>query len=295
MYTFNMEPNIQIPKPVAPITSNSPPIENKKTKFQKITNYFFNNITIISISVFILLSLSVVIFFYYQNQSLKKMLSVYTEPSPTPIVSNDPLANWEKYINNNDNYEFKVPREWNKTTESTDSGHLVVFQSADGLYRFTVDAQENKNKVTGNTYPSLDEFIGLPYVVKSLKVDELEARQPLPKSGSENYNKIYFFSKDKQTIFSLELLVGDGTKTDHRVTFEALEIGSDIFDKIISTFKFKLDTKPTSTPITETQGSSPSATACTMEAKICPDGSSVGRVPPNCEFAPCPTSKPITQ
>jgi len=28
--------------------------------------------------------------------------------------------------------------------------------------------------------------------------------------------------------------------------------------------------------------------ACTMEAKICPDGSSVGRVPPDCEFAPCP-------
>lgn len=27
---------------------------------------------------------------------------------------------------------------------------------------------------------------------------------------------------------------------------------------------------------------------CTMDAKICPDGSSVGRVPPSCEFAPCP-------
>jgi hypothetical protein len=28
--------------------------------------------------------------------------------------------------------------------------------------------------------------------------------------------------------------------------------------------------------------------ACTMEAKICPDGSSVGRTGPNCEFADCP-------
>jgi len=27
---------------------------------------------------------------------------------------------------------------------------------------------------------------------------------------------------------------------------------------------------------------------CTMEAKICPDGSSVGRIGPNCEFAKCP-------
>lgn len=28
--------------------------------------------------------------------------------------------------------------------------------------------------------------------------------------------------------------------------------------------------------------------SCTMEAKICPDGSSVGRTGPNCEFAACP-------
>lgn len=29
-------------------------------------------------------------------------------------------------------------------------------------------------------------------------------------------------------------------------------------------------------------------TACTLEARLCPDGSYVGRVPPSCEFAPCP-------
>lgn len=27
---------------------------------------------------------------------------------------------------------------------------------------------------------------------------------------------------------------------------------------------------------------------CTLEAKLCPDGSAVGRTGPNCEFAPCP-------
>ena len=35
--------------------------------------------------------------------------------------------------------------------------------------------------------------------------------------------------------------------------------------------------------------SNPPKTACTQEAKICPDGTSVGRTGPNCEFAPCPT------
>jgi hypothetical protein len=28
--------------------------------------------------------------------------------------------------------------------------------------------------------------------------------------------------------------------------------------------------------------------ACTMEAKLCPDGSAVGRSGPKCEFTPCP-------
>jgi hypothetical protein len=30
---------------------------------------------------------------------------------------------------------------------------------------------------------------------------------------------------------------------------------------------------------------------CTMEAKVCPDGSAVGRIGPNCEFALCPGVK----
>lgn len=39
-----------------------------------------------------------------------------------------------------------------------------------------------------------------------------------------------------------------------------------------------LTTSPTIEPI-----------SCTMDAKVCPDGSAVGRVAPNCEFEKCPT------
>src|SRR5690242_5084148 len=34
--------------------------------------------------------------------------------------------------------------------------------------------------------------------------------------------------------------------------------------------------------------------ACTMDAKMCPDGSYVGRVGPNCEFAMCPAGTTTT-
>jgi hypothetical protein len=41
----------------------------------------------------------------------------------------------------------------------------------------------------------------------------------------------------------------------------------------------------------QTPSPSPSQRACTEEARLCPDGSYVGRMGPNCEFAPCPTSQ----
>lgn len=42
--------------------------------------------------------------------------------------------------------------------------------------------------------------------------------------------------------------------------------------------------KPTSTTVPNGDEN----IACTMDAKLCPDGSYVGRIPPTCEFAPCP-------
>lgn len=42
--------------------------------------------------------------------------------------------------------------------------------------------------------------------------------------------------------------------------------------------------------ITVRVAKAPSPVACTMEAKICPDGSAVGRTDPNCEFAACPAT-----
>ena len=42
-------------------------------------------------------------------------------------------------------------------------------------------------------------------------------------------------------------------------------------------------------PLPKTPGN-PKGVACTMEAKLCPDGTSVGRIPPDCEFAPCPVN-----
>jgi hypothetical protein len=47
--------------------------------------------------------------------------------------------------------------------------------------------------------------------------------------------------------------------------------------------------KPSSSPSDIT---SPPPKACTLDGKVCEDGSTVGRTGPNCEFAPCPSAKP---
>jgi hypothetical protein len=52
---------------------------------------------------------------------------------------------------------------------------------------------------------------------------------------------------------------------------------------------FRLSQTEATTPEQQTGGNTPSGeTVCTMEAKMCPDGSYVGRTGPNCEFAACP-------
>jgi|CXWL01.1.fsa_nt_gi predicted PurR-regulated permease PerM len=51
---------------------------------------------------------------------------------------------------------------------------------------------------------------------------------------------------------------------------------------------------PLETPVaTDSATTISSPVACTMEAKICPDGSAVGRSGPKCEFAACPTTSPL--
>ena len=47
-----------------------------------------------------------------------------------------------------------------------------------------------------------------------------------------------------------------------------------------------IQVQPAPVPVAPEQPTEPKA--CTMEAKLCPDGSYVSRTGPNCEFAKCP-------
>lgn len=60
-------------------------------------------------------------------------------------------------------------------------------------------------------------------------------------------------------------------------------------------FLFLIDTAVnqdgTRQPTNQLSNQPANLTACTDEAKVCPDGSAVGRTGPNCEFAACPDDR----
>jgi hypothetical protein len=291
-YTENMEPT----NPTPTVPENTPSKLPKFTVpelppfFSQIGFTIKNHIAVLSVAIFVIISLIVIIFLYNQNQQLKNILIKNQSASPTPTVANVNIKRptWRVYISDPDKYKIEVPKEWNEIVHLATAPHQAIFKSDDGLYRLTLDAENNLDPTTKAAYTSLDNFIGLPYTVKSLTVGGLDARQPLPRAGSESLFKVFFFSKDLKLIYSIELLVGDGSGNDHRVTPEAIQIAEGIFTDILSTFEFT-STDPIAPINPEPPVSSP--TACTMEAKLCSDGSSVGRSGPNCEFAPCPTPK----
>jgi hypothetical protein len=96
-------------------------------------------------------------------------------------------------------------------------------------------SQDNYNQTTGKPYSTIDEFVGMPYSVKTVTVDGQEGRQPLPRAGSENVNSMVIFSKDSKSVYNFTLQAGDSTLNTSQ---EDVLKGQEIFNQILSTFEF---------------------------------------------------------
>lgn len=123
-----------------------------------------------------------------------------------------------------------------------------------------------------------NQFTGLPAEVgqlSELRIIDLSNNQftGLPHElGNLKQLKTLNVSGNETSGFDLEVITG---------ALPALQVISEISVPIKEAEKDVGD-------ISETEEETDEPVACTMDAKICPDGSAVGRVGPNCEFAPCP-------
>jgi hypothetical protein len=216
--------------------------------------------------------------------------SVPNQQTPT---TPEPSISWKTYKNTTHNFEIQYPSNWTYDTFEGDNGIVLkplndkkynekyngVLQiSPGGFGTEKITSFENWIRTKGN-----QEIQGLG-TINSLTTITTEY-------GTKGYKVIWNIEPGSptqdptMTIYYFQL---PNTTTPSYMRMTPNDPGyEEITSQIINTFSFLSipSVTPSSTP---SKNPTEEPVFCTMDAKLCPDGSSVGRVGPNCEFAPCP-------
>lgn len=247
-----------------------------------------NSFLVTLLSVLLLISVFIAGFFAYQTQSLVKELNtlkVVSTPNVAVSPSPDPTANWKTYTNTELAVEFKYPSDWS-LTDTNQNGRVIFGPALDGLKVYTVTVEVN-GKANGQEISSyVTNLVNLANSgpMGGIRYDSKENVSISGQNGIVLHN-VFAYDQNEERIY---VIVNDRA---YRISYPSGDENEnilnpkenyDVVQQILSTFKF----------IQPTASTSPLPVACTMEAKICPDGSAVGRSGPNCEFAPCPTTSP---
>lgn len=228
-------------------------------------------------------------------------------PSSSSTPTPDPTANWKTYTSTRLGVSFKYPDSYLKYVKEgvdiylapsagvlgeangtpmglTENDFWVDISTQSGTNLSSIDDLVKGNNAYFNA-PKTKILIGnLP----GYKISHLEV---VPPTVSVDYRGVVL---KEGVVYNISLSA---------FKKEVLLKNEETFDQILSTFKFfGASPTPTCRPrpacldatprclIPETPDMCPPASrACTMEAKLCPDGSYVARTGPNCEFAPCPS------
>lgn len=172
--------------------------------------------------------------YYLGKQSINGQSATNSVLIPTSLPNQSNNTNLFTY--KDDNVTFKVPSTWTEIPKiPTGSGFDQSFKDPNGTYLFTFSNRGNYNQSTGKPFKNIDEFINMPYPVKVLTIDGQNARQPLPRAGSENINSVSFLSPDSKSIYTIWLKTGD---TSLNTSEDDIKQGQDLFSQILSTFIF---------------------------------------------------------
>ncbi len=270
-----------------------------------------DNFLITLLSCLLLISCLLAGFFAWKTQKLVSELRVATNVlKPTPIATStptpDPTANWKTYTSTKYGFSFKYPNDFiNK--EISNNSFILSVGSKD--YSLSLKTDLNLNIYTSEVKDIKRLFDTKKQNVNINGVGPYTAYLRSTQSAGGEFSFLRtILIPTSSYIIDLSLSPKDEDN------FEKTET---LADQILSTFKF---TEPdtTCTPLPEcaynTDPKKPTCkigekpfeggvwcprptetpiqtTACTMEAKICPDGSAVGRSGPKCEFTACPAPK----
>ena len=289
-------PNTQSPQtygipqnPVAPPAVL--PEEPKKNKFAKL----LLTIVLIIAVLFIAAYAGMYIFAQEQLNSLLGIakptptLAPTIAPSPTPIP--DPTANWKIYTNDTHKFSLHYPGDWEPVDKDDDAQYIMRPLSKDVADEINNDTFNGKmsedSKMTFNG--EVEEGIFIRVFENSNNQTATDAAKEMHSAETHKYLKdanlpgidaviLEDHPDPTNNKFGPALFVVNEDKL--------IWISSWIDDNNNQTINRVFQSFTFSEPVSAISPSQPQV-ACTADAKICPDGSSVGRVPPDCEFAAC--------
>ena len=247
-----------------------------------------SNFLVIFLSSLLIISCIIAGFFAYQTQQLvRELTNKQIEASPTTesTPTSDPIENWRSYTNEKLGFSFKLapifiypksilPSEGNVFSNKDSISSPLELSENDILLESTVYTNIDKTslkKIGIALSSSIGSTISQPFqpIGNIKKLTNLENGGSIFEESPINPNEASYYIaiwKNNDNIHVLKVFAINNVLTDNKISFEQM-VKSYIFNNL------------------------PNETACTMDAKICPDGSAVGRSGPKCEFAPCPTPK----
>lgn len=244
------------------------------------------------LSVLLLISVFVAGFFAHKTQNLASEIrknKIINTPVSTSLPSEkDITENWKSLTNEKLQFSLKiapifkypeniVPEESNSFSNKDGLSGPLEISSKDVLLESTVYTNiDNVSLANVNTSlnSNLNDISSQPFqpIGKIKKIYELDnggsifEESPLDNEGATYYISIW---KNGENIHVLKMFALLDVLTENRKLFEQMS----------KTYKFTNESNQI---------------ACTADAKICPDGTAVGRSGPKCEFDPCPIPKNIT-
>jgi len=236
-------PNIVAESPeVFPVVPQTPQIS---TSPQKIKDDHW--ISILAMAIFIVLSLGVVAFLYYQNQALKSMLASYNTPAPivSPIstATADPTASWRQIISKN--WSFKAPSDLHYNLVEPDENAIVLDPTIksdiksqggfDGSYLIAIQRITSPYPIP-TTIPAINNTTGYSISVSNKSNITIDGKPAIYQTETQTGGQF--------PGTNIRAYMIDGTVT---YIFGLNDITQkDLFDQILSTFKF-IETTPTPT------------------------------------------------
>lgn len=202
------------------------------------------------------------------------------QPTPTVSPTPDPVIGWKLFTSASQDFSFKYPSALSGYLQESKKGVVISYPGASDMNLFAVDVYQTDlspeawwEKQGKKNYSWLyNTAVNSVALSGSNRDDELKGIEIIGQRKTEGGATLSASLKIFPHNHSLYVITNN---TDHYTN----DIQATL---ILSTFRFI-----TATPVFSPAASG-SGTMCTMDAKLCPDGSSVGRTGPNCEFAACP-------